>query len=62
MSDALRTRWTAVVVLAALYVAFNVVELALGTGGWPQLVGLPLGFAVIAYGVARLLGWEGIDR
>jgi uncharacterized membrane protein (DUF2068 family) len=62
VSDALRTRWTAVVVLAALYVGFNVVELAVGVGGWPQLVGLPLGFAVIAYGVARLLGWEGIDR
>jgi uncharacterized membrane protein (DUF2068 family) len=62
VTDSLRTRWTAVVVLATLYVGFNVVELAAGIGGWPQLVGLPLAVAVIAYGVARLLGWEGIDR
>ena len=62
MSDSLRTRWTAVIVLATLYVAFNVVELFVGTGGWPQLVGMPLAVVVIAYGVARLLGWEGVDR
>jgi uncharacterized membrane protein (DUF2068 family) len=62
MNASLRTRWTAVVVLASVYVGFNGVELAAGMGGWPQIVGLPLGLAVVAYGVARLLGWEGIDR
>ena len=62
MNASVRTRWTAVVVLASLYVGFNVVELAAGVGGWPQIIGLPLGLAVVAYGVARLLGWEGIDR
>ena len=62
MNATLRTRWTAVVVLAGLYVAFNAVELAVGAAGWPQVIGLPLGLAVVAYGVARLLGWEGIDR
>ena len=62
MNASVRTRWTAVVVLASLYVGFNVVELVAGVGGWPQIVGLPLGLAVVAYGVARLLGWEGIDR
>ena len=62
MNASLRTRWTAVVVLASLYVAFNAVELAVGVGGWPQIVGVPLGLAVVAYGTARLLGWEGIDR
>jgi hypothetical protein len=62
MNPTLRTRWTAVVVLASLYVAFNAVELAVGAGGWPQIVGVPLGLVVAAYGTARLLGWEGIDR
>ena len=62
MNASLRTRWTTVVVLASLYVAFNAVELAVGAGGWPQIVGVPLGLAVVAYGTARLLGWEGIDR
>jgi hypothetical protein len=62
MNPSLRTRWTAVVVLASLYVGFNVVELVVGAGGWPQLVGLPLGLGVVAYGTARLLGWAGIDR
>ena len=62
MNATMRTRWTAVVVLASLYVTFNAVELAVGAGGWPQIVGVPLGLAVVAYGTARLLGWEGIDR
>ena len=62
MNATMRTRWTAVVVLASLYVAFNAVELAVGAGGWPQIVGVLLGLAVVAYGTARLLGWEGIDR
>ena len=57
-----RSRWTAVVVLASLYMLFNIVELGVGDGGWPQIVGIPLGAAVAAYGVARVLGWEGIDR
>jgi uncharacterized membrane protein (DUF2068 family) len=62
VNPSLRTRWTAVVVLSSLYVAFNAIELAVGAGGWPQVVGLPLALAVVAYGTARLLGWEGIDR
>ena len=62
MNASVRTRWTAVVVLASLYVGFNLVELVAGVGGWPQIIGLPLGLAVVAYGVARLLGWEGVDR
>jgi hypothetical protein len=62
VNPSLRTRWTAVVVLSTLFVAVNATELVVGTGGWPQIVGLPLGLAVVAYGTARLLGWEGIDR
>ena len=62
MSTPTRNRWTTVVVLASLYVFYNLVELAVGDGGWPQIVGLPLGIAVVAYGVARVLGWEGIER
>jgi hypothetical protein len=62
VSNQTRTRWTAVVVLASLYVFFNVVELGVGDGGWPQVVGIPLGLAVVGYGVARVLGWEGIER
>ena len=61
MSSQTRTRWTAVAVLASLYVFFNVVELGIGEGGWPQFIGVPLGLAVVAYGVARVLGWEGIE-
>jgi hypothetical protein len=57
-----RTRWLAVVTLASLYVLFDLVELAVGRGGWPQIVGVPVGLAVGAYGVARVLGWEGLQR
>jgi uncharacterized membrane protein (DUF2068 family) len=57
-----RTRWLAVVTVACLYVLFDLVELAVGSGGWPQIVGVPVGLAVVAYGVARVLGWEGLQR
>jgi hypothetical protein len=57
-----RSRWTAVVVLASLYVFYNAVELGLGDGGWPQVIGLPLGAAVAAYGIARVLGWDGLEH
>jgi hypothetical protein len=62
VSTTTRNRWTAVLVLASLYVLFNAVELGIGDGGWPQIIGLPLGIAVAAYGVARLFGWEGLQR
>jgi uncharacterized membrane protein (DUF2068 family) len=62
VSASLRTRWIAVVTLAALYVLFDLVELVTGNGGWPQIVGVPIGLAVAAYGVARVLGWEGLQR
>jgi hypothetical protein len=59
VSPTIRTRWIAVVTLASLYVLFDLVELAVGKGGWPQIVGVPFGLAVAAYCVARVLGWEG---
>ena len=62
MSGATRSPWSAVTVLASLYVFYNVFELAIGDGGWAQIVGVPLGLAVAAYGAARVLGWEGIER
>ena len=62
MSVPTRNRWTAVVVLASLYVFLNLVELGIGDGGWPQIVGVPLGLAIVAYGVALLFVWEGMQR
>ena len=62
MTGPTRHRWTAMIVLASLYVFFNAVELGIGEGGWPQIIGVPLGIAVLAYGVARLFGWEGLQR
>ena len=61
MSAPTRNRWTAVIVLASLYVFYNAVELGIGDGGWPQIIGVPLGGAVAAYGVARLVGGAGLQ-
>ena len=60
MTAPTRNRWTAVIVLASLYVFYNANQLGMGDGGWPQIIGVPLGVAVAAYGVARLFGWEGL--
>ena len=62
MNASLRTRWTAVVVLASLYVGFNVSSSASASEAGRRSSGCRSDFAVVAYGVARLLGWEGIDR
>ena len=62
MSPSLRARWTTVVVLASLFVFVNLVQIGAGDGGWPQVVGIPLGLVVAAYGVARVLGWDGVQR
>lgn len=62
MSAQSRSRWSAVIVLASAFTLVNVVELVAGGGGWPQVVGLPLGVAAIAYGIARLRGWAGVER
>ena len=62
MTAATRNRWIAVIVLASLFVFFNIVELGIGDGNWPQIIGVPLGVAVAVYGVARLFGWEGLQR
>jgi hypothetical protein len=51
-----------VVVLASAFSLVNLVELGAGDAGWPQIVGVPLGVVVAAYGVARVLGWEGLPR
>ena len=50
------------VVLASLYVLLNAVQLGFGEGGWPQIIGVPLGIGAAAYGVARLFGWEGLQH
>jgi hypothetical protein len=62
VSQRARTRWTTVVVLAVMFVFFNVFEIGIGDGGWPQIVGLVLGVGVGVYSVARVLGWEGVER
>jgi hypothetical protein len=62
VSPSTGTRWVAVVTLASLYVLFGLVELAVGKGGWPQIVGVPVGLVAAAYGVAHVLGWEGLQR
>jgi hypothetical protein len=62
VSPSLRARWTTVVVLASLFVFVNLVQIGTGNAGWPQIVGLVLGIPLAAFGVARVLGWEGLQR
>jgi hypothetical protein len=50
------------VALGIGFVALNVIELAFLDGGPPQIVGLVLGLALAALGIARQRGWAGMGR
>jgi hypothetical protein len=52
--------WPFVLALGVIFVALNLIQLAFLDGGWPQIVGIPLGIALIGIAVARKHGWSGV--
>jgi hypothetical protein len=54
--------WPVLLALGVGFTFLNLVELVFLDGGWPQIVGVVLGLALVAVGIARLRGWERVGR
>ena len=62
MTAPTRNWWPVPVALGIAFILLNLTELVILDGGWPQIVGLILGMALIGIGIARQRGWEGVRR
>ena len=62
MTVPVRNWWPVILALGIGFTALNLVELVFVDGGWPQIVGVVIGFALVAFGIARQRGWEGVRR
>ena len=58
MTAQARSWWPAILALGVGFTILNLVELAFVDGGWPQIVGVVIGSALVAFGIARQRGWE----
>jgi len=57
-----RNWWPVLLALGVGFTFLNLVELVFLDGGWPQIVGVGLGFGLVAIGIARQRGWTGVGR
>jgi len=57
-----RNWWPVPIALGIAFILLNLTELAFLDGGWPQIVGLVLGMALVGIGIARGRGWAGLGR
>jgi len=57
-----RTRhlWPLLLALGLVFTLLNLTELVFRDGGWPQIVGLPLGLILIGIAIAIRRGWSGV--
>jgi hypothetical protein len=51
-----RNHWHLVVVLGAVFALLNLTELVFRDRGWPEVVGLVIGIALVGLGLARSRG------
>ena len=57
-----RNWWRVLLALGIAFTLLNLTELVFLDGGWPQIVGLILCFALVGAGIARGRGWLGVER
>ena len=62
MTAQARNWWPVILALGVGFTILNLIELVLVDGGWPQIVGVVIGFALVAVGIARQRGWERVRR
>jgi len=57
-----RNWWPVLLALGVGFTFLNLIELVFVDGGWPQIVGVVFGCGLVAVGIARWRGWEGVRR
>ena len=62
MTARTRNLWPLALALGVVFTLLNLIELAFLDGGWPQIVGVALGIALVAIAIARRRGWQGVAR
>jgi len=62
MTTRARNASALVIVLGVVFTLVNVMELVFLDGGWPEIVGVPIGIALAIVGFAMRRGWEGVRR
>jgi len=62
MTARTRNRWPVLLALGLVFILLNVTGLVFAEGGWPQIVGIALGIALVAVAIARRRGWQGVAR
>ncbi|MGH3134890.1 MAG: hypothetical protein ACRDPV_00160 [Gaiellaceae bacterium] len=60
MSARAQNLWPLLLALGVVFIVLNLVELAFLDGGWPQIVGIPLGIVLVGIALARRRGWSGV--
>ena len=60
MTTRTRHLWPVLLALGLVFTLLNLTELVFRDGGWPQIVGVPLGIALVGIGIAIRRGWSGV--
>ena len=55
-----RNLWPVLLALGVGFTFLNLVELVFLDGGWPQIVGVAIGIALVIVGFAMQRGWAGV--
>jgi hypothetical protein len=61
MSARTQNLWPVLLALGLVFILLNLAELVFRDGGWPQIVGVVLGIALVGVGIARRRGWKGVQ-
>jgi len=62
MTTQARNWWPVLLVLGITFTLLNLSELFFLDGGWPQIVGVVVGFILLGVGIAQQRGWAGVGR
>ncbi len=62
MTTPARNTWPVVITLGGVFTLLNLTALVLRDGGWPEIVGVAIGIALVIVGFAMQRGWAGVRR
>ena len=62
MTERTLNLWPLLLALGLVFTLLTITALLFRDGGWPQIVGVALGVALVAVAIARRRGWVGVVR